>query len=144
MKRSEALAPLSRDHHRSLILAQLLKKNAPAYKDLPSTTEGKIRYAVDEFEKDIKVHFEKEEQVLEKIQGYNKEIDLLAAEIRNEHMNLAELFSALNTTTAPQDVMDELGRKLEAHIRKEERSLFPMLEQYCSEETIQQFHALLH
>ena len=41
MKRHEALAPLSREHHGTLILAQLLKKGAPVYKGLPDTDTGK-------------------------------------------------------------------------------------------------------
>ena len=54
MKRHEALAPLSRDHHEALILSQLLKKDSPAYKGLPVTVEGKVNYAVGFFEKNLK------------------------------------------------------------------------------------------
>jgi len=34
MKRHEALAPFSREHHGALILAQVMKKGAPAYKGI--------------------------------------------------------------------------------------------------------------
>jgi len=40
--------------------------------------------------------------------------------------------------------MDELGTKLEAHIRKEERVLFPLLQQYCSRDVLEQIHTVLH
>jgi hypothetical protein len=36
MKRHEALIPLSRDHHGTLILARLLRSDAPPYKGLPT------------------------------------------------------------------------------------------------------------
>jgi hypothetical protein len=46
MKRHLSLQPLSREHHEALLLAQLLKKNAPAYKGLPLNEHEKIAYAV--------------------------------------------------------------------------------------------------
>ena len=45
MKREEALAPLSREHHSTLILAQLLKKDAPVYHQLPAEPWDKAKYA---------------------------------------------------------------------------------------------------
>lgn len=144
MKRSEALAPLSRDHHRSLILAQLLKKDAPAYKGLPTDAAGKTRYALALYEDEIRMHFSREEEALNKIKGQNKEIDQLAEEIRAEHQKLTDLFGVLQHDTVDQSAMNELGNALEAHIRKEERNLFPLIEKYCPEEILQQIHALLH
>jgi len=41
IKRDKALHILSHDHHHGLILAQLIKKGSPQYKNLPNTTEGK-------------------------------------------------------------------------------------------------------
>ena len=51
MKRHESLAPLSREHHEGLILAQLLKKGAPAYRGLPTDLAGKLSYAREMFER---------------------------------------------------------------------------------------------
>lgn len=144
MKRTEALAPLSRDHHHSLILAQLLKKGAPAYKGLPDTMEGKIVYAKQQFEKEIKDHFDKEELVLDKAKGCNEAIERLSEEIKNEHRELAGLFCSLDSAADPGNVMDVLGKKLEAHIRKEERVLFPLLQEYCQGDVLQQIHDVLH
>ncbi|HMX36374.1 MAG TPA: hemerythrin domain-containing protein [Ferruginibacter sp.] len=144
MKRSETLAPLSRDHHRSLILAQLLKKNAPAYKGLPETTSGKAEYALQQFRQDIAGHFEKEEQVLETLGGLHPQIDELAGQIKEEHALLHKLFSGLEAMEQPEEDLDALGRLLEQHIRTEERVLFPLLEQHCSETLKEQVHALLH
>jgi len=144
MKRLEALAPLSREHHTSLILAQLLKKDAPAYKGLPETIEGKAVYARQQFEKEIKGHFEKEEMMLDKAKDCNETIGRLAEEIKKEHRELAALFHSLDNNINQADQLDELGRKLEDHIRKEERILFPLLQQHCSADLLQQIHAVLH
>ena len=144
MKRTETLAPLSREHHTSLILAQLLKKDAPAYKGLPDTIEGKVVYARLQFEKDIKTHFEKEELMLDKAKDCNDVISRLTEEIKKEHRELAALFHSLNAEMSQADQLDELGRKLEDHIRKEERVLFPLLQQHCSAELLQQIHEVLH
>ncbi len=144
MKRIEALAPLSRDHHGSLILAQLLKKGAPAYKGLPDTVEGKIAYARNLFGHEIKEHFRKEELVLDKATGCHETIGRISEEIKAEHKELAALFLSLDTGSVPEIKMDELGNKLEQHIRKEERVLFPLLQQYCPAELMGQIHTVLH
>ena len=67
MKRHEALAPLSREHHNTLMLAQLLKKDAPVYKGLPANVKDKAVYALQQFEEMIKDHFQQEEIIFEKI-----------------------------------------------------------------------------
>jgi hemerythrin-like domain-containing protein len=144
MKRHEALAPLSRDHHGSLILAQLLKKGAPAYKGLPTDNAGKARYAMQEFEQHIKHHFEQEEKMLAMVEIHHKEIEKLGKEIRGEHIQLAAHFHSLDDSPGLENRMDGLGRMLETHIRKEERELFPLLQQHCSESQLQQIHHLLH
>ena len=144
MKRIEALAPLSRDHHHTLILAQLLKKSVPPYKGLPGSVEDKIIYAQQQFEKEIKNHFEKEERVLDKAIESNEAIKRISEEIKAEHKELETLFLSLDTVSNPADRMDELGRKLEAHIRKEERVLFPLLQQHCSNDLLKDIHLQLH
>lgn len=144
MKRHEALAPLSRDHHGTLILAQLLQKTAPIYKGLPIEPEKKAAYAKHLFKENIEKHFALEEIMLEKVKNCNPEIDELAIQIVNEHKLLRELFFSLNNSDDLETTMDELGKALETHIRKEERVLFPLLQQHCAEERLQEISILLH
>ncbi len=144
MKRHESLAPLSRDHHHTLILAQLLKKYAPAYKGLPVAAKEKAKYANQQFESKIKPHFEQEEIILEKAKQHHPHIKELAAEVRNEHRQLEKLFLSLSNETNLEETLDKLGRSLEAHIRKEERILFPLLQEHCPEELLQEINMLLH
>ncbi len=144
MKRHEAIAPLSRDHHDSLILAQLLKKNAPAYRDMPENAKDKAVYAQQQFHEHIKKHFQLEETMLEKVKAIDSQIDNMAAEIKNEHEELKALFESLGSTIDLENSLDTLGNKLETHIRKEERILFPLLQQHCSEEKLHEIYELLH
>ena len=144
MKRHEALAPLSREHHGTLMLAQLLKKHAPEYKGLPTNAKDKAAYALQQFESVIKNHFQQEEIILEKVKNCHADIKKLAEEIIKEHRQLTVLFNSLSASTEQEATMDELANLLENHIRKEERVLFPLLQQHCSEELLQEVHNVLH
>jgi hemerythrin-like domain-containing protein len=144
MKRHEAIAPLSRDHHGSLLLAQLLKKNAPVYRGMPDNAKDKAWYAQQQFEGQIKKHFEQEEAMLEMVKDVHPGINTRAAEIKAEHRELTALFYSLENATDLETAMDSLAIALETHIRKEERMLYPLLQQHCSEELLQEIHTLLH
>jgi iron-sulfur cluster repair protein YtfE (RIC family) len=143
MKRHEALAPLSREHHGALILAQLIKRNAPEYKGLPTTISDKVVYALNFYKTELKTHFKKEELLLKKVKDLHPEIAKLSAEIVAEHEVLKGLFLSLKITFDPEAVLNELGNELDAHIRKEERILFPLIQQHCSEEMLQKIQPLM-
>ena len=144
MKRDESLAPLSRDHHGSLILAQLLKKNAPVYRGLPTEPADKAKYAQEQFAAHIKEHFIKEEEMLSLVKDCHEAATRLAVEIENEHQQLEALFSSLSNTDDLVATMDKLALTLQDHIRKEERLLFPLLQEHCSAVQLHQIHELLH
>lgn len=143
MKRHPSLAPLSREHHPALMLAQLLKKDAPAYKGMPGTAAEKGAHAVALFQTDLETHFIKEEHMLEKIGRQLPEINQLAKEIAEEHVELKTRFLALASSAQLVNDLDTLGRKLEQHIRKEERVLFPLIEKISSPEMLEEIAALL-
>jgi iron-sulfur cluster repair protein YtfE (RIC family) len=136
MKRHEALAPLSREHHGALLLAQLLRKDAPAYKGLPTLPQEKLIYAVNFYKANLLTHFIKEEELLARVKQYHPEIEKLAAEIITEHRQLTNLFNSLGKNKNCINALDELGNALANHIRKEERILFPLIQQYCPEEVL--------
>ena len=144
MKRDEALAPLSRDHHGTLLLAQLLKKNAPVYRGLPTEPKEKAKYAQEQFELHIKKHFQQEEMMLEKTKNCHPEINALTVEIKNEHQQLTALFKSLDNTADLENTLNILANLLQQHIRKEERVLFPLLQEHASPELLQDIHVLLH
>jgi iron-sulfur cluster repair protein YtfE (RIC family) len=134
MKRHAALYPLSHDHHQGLILAQQLKKGAPQYKGMPSTLEGKKDYTIQFYNSELKRHFADEEEILfPYVTGKDIEIGKLISEIISEHRRMEILISELENTEKLENKMDELGWLLEKHIRKEERELFPAIEEILTE-----------
>jgi iron-sulfur cluster repair protein YtfE (RIC family) len=144
MKRHSSLAILSREHHDALILAQLLKKGAPAYKGLPTDVGGKAGYATRFYHDELIKHFDEEEQVvIKKIKGINADLDKLASEIIEEHKELRSLVESIKNTDDLTTHLDKLGRTLEQHIRKEERKFFPLIQELCSEQLLSEIEQVL-
>ena len=129
MKRHKSLIPLSQDHHNGLMLAQLIKKGAPEYKDLPKDIDGKISYTLNVWHNELKFHFKNEENVLfPAVSGKSQEIDILINELNNEHSLIELKIIELNDPTDSEKQLDDLGNLLELHIRKEERILFEKIQ----------------
>ena len=138
MKRHVNLQPLSREHHEVLILAQLLRKDAPPYKGLPRDPEGRMRYALDFYNDHIVPHIYAEEKALfPAISGYSDEIDALVAELQMEHSQIMSLFEQLKLGIDPPQTMDFLGKLLNMHVRREERELFEMVQQRVPAEVLE-------
>lgn len=131
MKRHEALVPLSREHHQLLILAQVLKQDVPAYKNMPSTPEAQRTYALDRYQQILSPHFRWEEEVLLPLaERYGDKLTTMAQQVRDEHRELRAAFDRLvdaPTSDLPQQ-LDLLGRQLAAHVRFEERRFFETLQ----------------
>lgn len=143
MRRHLALQPLSREHHKGLLLAQLLRNDAPDYKGLPIDRKGKIIYAISSYKDELHNHFQKEEAILAIARSIKIELDQLIDEILNEHVLLRNQFDSLDTDSTTEEALHELGICLNNHIRKEERILFPLLESCCSESLLDHFRKML-
>lgn len=129
MKRHKSLIGLSHDHHHGLLLAQLIKKGAPTYKNLPQNTEEKVLYTKDRWENELKYHFENEENILFPfVKDKDDELDKLIIEIVSEHFKIKKLILDLDNSLDKDETLNSLGILLESHIRKEERKLFPLIE----------------
>jgi iron-sulfur cluster repair protein YtfE (RIC family) len=134
MKRHKALILLSHDHHKGLLLAQLLKKNAPPYKGLPTDPAGKMNYAIEAFKSDLIIHFKDEEEILfPLLRNKTLELDTLIDELLDEHKKIEEGISSLNISDDLVIDLDKIGVILESHIRKEERILFQKAQSVLSE-----------
>jgi iron-sulfur cluster repair protein YtfE (RIC family) len=137
MKRHPALIPLSQDHHHGLLLAQLLKRNAPEYHGLPKDLLGKMNFAKEMYHKELEHHFRDEEEfVFPYLKGKDVELDNLISEILNEHIILKEKILALDDNPNLVDQLDEIGKILSEHIRKEERVLFEKAQTILNNEVL--------
>jgi hypothetical protein len=121
MKRSEALAPLSRDHHVALAAALRLRRATIA-------DVGRATALFTEFwQRAGARHFEVEEElILTALPPGDAEWDAAVARVREEHADILARAQALGS--ARVDEARELGERLHAHVRYEERVLFTLLE----------------
>lgn len=122
IKRSDQLAPFSREHHDGLVFAsrirQGLKKNAP----LQSIAD----YVNWFWENHLLQHFRKEEELLmPKMPRY----DELMKRMTEEHEEI-EARIHINKNIADETNLGEIADRINEHIRFEERSLFPHIEKH--------------
>jgi hemerythrin-like domain-containing protein len=137
MKRHPALISLSHDHHHGLLLAQLIKKDAPEYKGLPKDLNGKINYTIDIYNSSLKKHFDNEENILFPfLRGKDEFLDNLILEIINEHRLLENLIAKLYNSLDQINLLDKIGNILGEHIRKEERILFEKSQTVLTEDEL--------
>jgi quercetin dioxygenase-like cupin family protein len=127
MKRHPALISLSHDHHRSLVEARRLRRAADAPESAEAATAF-LRFFADE----TIPHFRQEEEMLFPSVLDLEEAHELLVQALLEHQRLhaltARLQQLVNTGGEVDETMRELGRLLEAHVRLEERELFPLIE----------------
>jgi hemerythrin-like domain-containing protein len=125
MKRHPVLIPFSKEHHQGLMVAQMLKKDTPDYKGMPTEPKGRFSYALSKFERELKVHFEKEETLLfPYLEHTAPSLHDLINTLRIQHNTIRAGFAAIDPESPDTEKMDQLGRLLADHIRLEERSLF--------------------
>lgn len=132
IKRSEQLAPLSRDHHDGLLFAwkirQGLKNN--------TTPEAIMSYVHWYWNNHLQLHFSQEEHLL---LTHLSESDEMAQRLKSEHQRVRELVSG----SASVSLLSELADKVTDHIRFEERQLFPYIEQTISTDKLNSIHKQL-
>ena len=131
VKRHRALVPLSHDHHHGLVQARRLRRAAEG--ELPERREAAASF-VEFFASDTRPHFRDEEELLV---GAREPATELLTRALLEHQRLYALVGTLDDELAAGEAseatMGELAQTLEAHIRFEERTVFPLIEQVASE-----------
>lgn len=126
IKRKEALKPLSRDHHHSLLLCWKIREGFKR-----NTEPERIKKYVDWFWLNyLRAHFEFEEQVLFPILGND---NTLIKKAISEHRRLSRL---IHSNTDIYKNLNLLEEELDSHIRFEERILFKEIELVCSDEQL--------
>jgi hemerythrin-like domain-containing protein len=126
VKRHEALAQLSRDHHQALFQAQRLRR-------ANEEDAGEVRAAYLGFWHGVgHLHFRAEEEVL--LPAYAAHADAsndAVVRVLVDHTLIRRDADALERAEGdpPLERLHELGDRLEAHVRHEERVLFPLIEQ---------------
>lgn len=124
MKRSEALAVLSRDHHQALVVAQKLTRA-----DADGASAARDRFLTF-WEHEGRHHFQLEEELL--LPAFAQHGDPrhpLVLQVLGDHVTIRAQAAALASTPAADTAaLHRLGAELAAHVRLEERQLFPLIE----------------
>jgi iron-sulfur cluster repair protein YtfE (RIC family) len=137
MKRAAELKSLSEDHHHGLVHARRLRRAASA-DALAEAARGFLGF----WQAETSGHFRKEEEVLLPVYATHGG-DLArdpVLQMHSQHAGIRGLVMQLSDEVRGGDVrletLREIGERLEAHIRLEERKLFPMIEEFLSEEAL--------
>jgi mannose-6-phosphate isomerase-like protein (cupin superfamily) len=124
MKRHPALIPLSHDHHHALVEARRLRRAADRDDDPSSAASAFVRF----FRSSSVPHFREEEEAFFPLVIDVEEARALLVQALLDHQHLHLLVAALEAGGDIRATMRELGERLEAHVRLEERQLFPLIE----------------
>jgi hemerythrin-like domain-containing protein len=141
MKRHPSLRQFSDDHHQGLVNARRLRRAASGEGVNPADT---ARDFLEFWQRDTSHHFRKEEEVLLPVLARHggdigeRPILLMLtqhASIRGLAMQLSD---ELEQDKISEDTLRKLGEQLEAHIRLEERRVFPLFEETLPEHALRE------
>ena len=131
--RHPSLTPLSHDHHHGLALALRCRKQSLGQLK-PMGAEGlRLRAAElrEFFDKQLIPHFRAEEEVLFPLmRAAVPDSAALLDDLLRDHESFRQGVTALAAGAGVSKLIFDLGDLLERHIRREERELFPLFEQY--------------
>jgi len=137
-RRHNSLIPLSREHQYALLLCLRIHRGLIEHHADSNWLQMKADHAIRFFEGDLMTHFQAEEEFLfpamREIAGTTEIID----ELLGQHRKMRALIDQLRQIEISllAATLKEFADTLEAHIRKEERELFPIYEQQALPETI--------
>lgn len=139
MKRHDALIPLSHDHHHALAQARLLRRSADS-----DDADGRLARARDFlnfFSSETLRHFREEEELLfpmllERADPPPEVLVQILIEHVRVHGLVRRLESEVEATSVERDTLRAIGELLQAHIRLEEGTLFPLIEELVAEQDL--------
>src|SRR5215210_4377232 len=141
MKRHPGLREFSDDHHQGLVHARLLRRAASGDEGVPTEV---ARGFLEFWQKDTSGHFRKEEEVLLPVLArYGGDVGQEpVVEMLGQHARIRGLVMQLSDEVTDGGVqpatLRSIGELLEAHIRLEERQVFPVIEEALPEEALEE------
>jgi iron-sulfur cluster repair protein YtfE (RIC family) len=125
VRRSAALAILSRDHHQALFVAHRLRRA-----DAQTAAVQRARF-LDFWEREGRHHFQLEEELLlPAFAEYGDAYHPLLLRVLGDHVSIRAQANRLTAQPdAGTELLERLGTALATHVRLEERELFPLIEE---------------
>lgn len=133
LERHPLLRPLSREHHQGLLMCWRIRQALGAEGTDLQRTLATCRSFL---HSDLLPHFAVEEEVVFPVLGTGHPLVQRAI---GEHRRLARLFS---DTDDPTTALSRIEDLLEAHIRFEERVLFPLVQSVASDDQLERIDRL--
>jgi hemerythrin-like domain-containing protein len=135
IKRSQELVPLSKEHHEGLLLGWKIKQGLRNGTDINLIS----KYIQWFWENELEQHFRKEEEVLAPHLPAENE---LVQQMFREHEEIEALIH-INAMIVDEDIFAQLADSLQAHIRFEERVLFPFAEKNIPQAQLEEMYIKL-
>ena len=137
-KRHPSLIPLSREHHRGLLLAFRLTVGLPKNRKPDDSPQEQAADTVRFFRQSLVPHFAAEEDILfPAVCRIQPQAEGLLTQLKHEHADIRQLVDKIEQQASEDGslgtLLSSLGSILERHIRSEERQLFPLYEAHVSE-----------
>lgn len=130
IKRHQAIASFSRDHHSGLLLVWKIRQGL--FKSID--TERISDYVLFFYKEDLEKHFRDEERFLfVKLPGD----DPLRTQAESDHQAIYAHMAALGKNRKDAYLLHKIADALEQHIRSEERELFNHLQDILSQEDLE-------
>ena len=134
MRRHSALVPLSHDHQRGLVVARRMAR-AESETECSRVADDFVRFMVEEGS----AHFREEEEVIFPLLAafLDQPSELVdRALVEHGRLRAAAVRYGLGREPVDGEAVAAVGRLLEAHIRCEERELFPLVERTVPDEVL--------
>ena len=132
MKRHPALIALSQDHHHGLALALRCRKQSLGQLK-PMGAEGlraRAKEFRDFFSTNLIRHFRAEEEIIfPLLTAGSTQARSMIEELLADHQRIRSTERSLETESGLAKLLFDAGDLLERHIRREERELFPLIEE---------------
>jgi len=127
--RDEALMPLTHDHHHALAAARRLGLAAKGDVDERTARAGDF---ISFFRTETLQHFREEEETVFPLVVEAPEAEAALRQVMLEHLRIHALVAALRRELdaghPSRATMETLGELLQAHVRFEEKVVFPLIE----------------
>jgi hemerythrin-like domain-containing protein len=128
IKRSKQLTPLSKDHHEGLLFAWKIKQGLKNNADKKLIAE----YVQWFWQNHLQEHFREEEQILA---PHLPADNALLQQMIEGHQEI-EAMIHINESIADENLLQQLAKATDDHIRFEERELFPYAEKVIPEKEL--------
>lgn len=133
MLRDPALIPLSHQHQHALALCvRIDRAQITSDADLAEWRSEVNRL----YDQEIRFHFDAEERVLFPAVEHFDELQRLVYELRRDHERLRGEVATAADGTMTADSLKVFAQHLSAHVRREERELFEVMQQLLSHDQL--------